>query len=103
LKASSPAFLTVSLAIGLASVADSSVASVRAEAEAVSRGSIATRPQVEVSEGPLPGYSQVVDNATEGRLEAPGWEVRSDGEHYAHARLSEKAPARFKVDVPESG
>ena len=84
-----------------------SVASAGAEPEAVSQGSIATHTQVDVSEGPSPGYSQVVDNATEGRFEAPGWEARSGGEHfagdYAYAGPSGAAPARFKVDVPESG
>jgi cell wall-associated NlpC family hydrolase len=108
MKASSFAILTVGLAAGLAAIAAFSVASAGAEPEAVSQGSIVDRPQVDVSEGPSPGYSQVVDNATEGRFEAPGWEARSGGEHFAGDYASagpsgEAAPARFKVDVPESG
>jgi cell wall-associated NlpC family hydrolase len=108
MKAQSFAFLTVSLAAGLASAVALSVASAGAEPEAVSQGSIATHTQVDVSEGPSPGYSQVVDNADEGRFDAPSWEVRSGGEHYAedyaHAGPSgEVSPARFRVDVPESG
>jgi cell wall-associated NlpC family hydrolase len=108
MKAPSLAFLTVCLAAGLASAVALFVASAGAEPETVSQGSIATHPQVDVSEGPSPGYSQVVDNATEGRFEAPGWELRSGGEHhgedYAYAEPSEEAaPARFRVDVPESG
>jgi cell wall-associated NlpC family hydrolase len=97
------------LAAGLAS----SVAIIGAPAEekpgAVSQGSIATHPYVDVSEGPSPGYSQVVDNATEGRFEASGWRVRSGveqsyGGNYAYARPSEDgAPARFKVNIPETG
>ena len=109
MKARSLAFLTVGLAAGLASaVALLSVASAGAEPGAVSQGSLTDRPQVDVSEGPSPGYSRVVDNAAEGRFEAPGWEVRSGGEHYdgdyAYLGPSEEAaPARFEVDVPESG
>lgn len=109
MKALSLAFLTVGLAAGLAPVVALSVASAGAEPETVSRGSIATHTQVEVSEGPSPGYSRVVDNATEGRFEAPGWEVHSGGEHYAgdYAYLGPSEgvapPARFEVDVPESG
>jgi cell wall-associated NlpC family hydrolase len=98
------------LATGLAS----SVAIIGAPAKEkpgsnVSQGSIATHPYVEVSEGPSPGYSQVVDNATEGRFKASGWRVRSRGGQsyggdYAYARPSEDgAPARFKVNIPETG
>lgn len=107
MKAQSLALLTVSLAAGLASAVALSVATAGAEPEAVSQGSIATHTQEEVSEGPSPGYSQVVDNADEGRFEAPGWEVHSGGEHYggdyASAGSAEAAPARFRVGVPESG
>src|SRR5919205_928100 len=108
MKAPVLAFLTVCLAAGMASAAALSVSSAGAEAGTVSQGSIADRPQVDVSEGPLPGYSQVVDNATDGRFEAPGWEVASGGgqyaQDYAQADPSEEvAPARFKVDVPENG
>lgn len=108
MKVQSLAFLTVGLTVGLASAVALFVASAGAEPEAVSQGSIATHTQEEVSEGPSPGYSQVVDNASGERFEAPGWEVRSGGEHYAgdyaHLGPSEEAgSARFKVDVPESG
>ena len=113
MKVQSLAFITVGLAAGLASVVALSVASVEAEpgAEpgAVSQGSIATHAQAEVSEGPSPGYSRVVDNADEERFDAPGWGVASGGEHYAgdYAYLDRSegapAPARFDVDVPKSG
>ena len=108
MKVQSLAFLTVGLAAGLASAVALFVGSAGAEPEVVSQGSIATHVQEEVSEGPSPGYSQVVDNADEGRFEAPGWGVASGGEHYAgdYAYLGpsgEAAPARFEVDVPESG
>jgi cell wall-associated NlpC family hydrolase len=77
--------------------------------QGVSQGSIATHPYVDVSEGPSPGYSQVVDNSTEGRFEASGWRVRSGDEQsyggdYAYAQPSEDgAPARFKVTIPATG
>jgi cell wall-associated NlpC family hydrolase len=108
MKAQSLAFLTVGLAAGLASAVALSVSSAGAEPETVSQGSIATHTQEEVSEGPSPGYSRVVDNADEGRFDALGWEVSSGGEHYAgdYASLGppgEASPARFEVDVPESG
>jgi cell wall-associated NlpC family hydrolase len=54
-------------------------------------------------------YSEVVDNAAEGRFEAPGWETReattgSYGEDYSVAVPAEETqPARFKVNVPETG
>jgi cell wall-associated NlpC family hydrolase len=78
-------------------------------AESISQGSIATHPYVEVSDGPSPGYSQVVDNATPGRFEAPGWGERSGdaqsfGGDHAYAQGSEDvAPARFKVEIPATG
>ena len=108
MKAQSLAFLTVGLAAGLALAVALFVASAGAEPEAVSQGSIATHTQVEVSEGPSPGYSQVVDNANEGRFEAPGWGVASGGEHYAEDYVylgpsGEAASARFELDIPESG
>jgi hypothetical protein len=70
------------LGAGLAS----SVAVISAPAEentqgqGISQGSIATHPYVDVSEGPSPGYSQVVDNGTERRFEASGWGMRSGAE-----------------------
>ena len=71
MKAQSLALLTVGLAAGLASAVALSVASAGAEPEAISQGSLTDSPQVEVSEGPSPGYSRVVDNAGEGRFDAP--------------------------------
>jgi cell wall-associated NlpC family hydrolase len=78
--------------------------------ETISQGSIATHPYVDVSEGPSPGYSQVVDNATPGRFEAPGWgEQRSEaaqsfGADHAYIQPSEEAAsARFKVEIPATG
>jgi cell wall-associated NlpC family hydrolase len=77
--------------------------------ETISQGSIATHPYVDVSDGPSPGYSQVVDNATPGRFEAPGWGERSEaaqsfGGDHAYIQPSEDAaPARFKVEIPATG
>jgi cell wall-associated NlpC family hydrolase len=78
--------------------------------ETISQGSIATHPYVDVSEGPSPGYWQVVDNATPGRFEAPGWGERSGdaqssfGGGHAYSQPSEEAaPARFKVEIPATG
>ena len=56
----------------------------------------------------LPDYSQVVDNDTEGRFKAPGWEERSDsysyGGDYAYAAGGTEAKAaRFKVNIPTAG
>ena len=72
----------------------------------ISQGSIAKHPYVEVSEGPSPGYSQVVDDATEGRFEAPGWGTGSSVDSYdgayAHSSSGE-GPARFKVEIPATG
>ena len=71
-----------------------------------SQGSIVEHPQVEVSDGPSPGYSQVVDDATEGRFEAPGWGMRSGedgyGGAYAYSSAGEGA-ARFRVEIPATG
>ena len=57
MKAQSFAFLAIGLASALASAVALFVGSAEAEPEAVSQGSIATHTQVEVSEGPSPGYS----------------------------------------------
>jgi cell wall-associated NlpC family hydrolase len=75
----------------------------------ISQGSIATHPYVDVSDGPSPGYSQVVDNATPGRFEAPGWGERSGdaqsfgGDHVYSQPSEDAAPARFKVEIPATG
>jgi cell wall-associated NlpC family hydrolase len=77
--------------------------------ESISQGSIATHPYVDVSDGPSPGYSQVVDNATPGRFEAPGWGERSGdaqsfgGDHAYTQTSQDAAPARFKVEIPATG
>jgi cell wall-associated NlpC family hydrolase len=106
LLASSAVCLTAGLASSVLLL--TAAAETGSEAQGVSQGSIATHPYVDVSEGPSPGYSQVVDNATEGRFEAPaGWGERSGvgiGEDYAYAQPSEEGtPARFKVRVPATG
>jgi cell wall-associated NlpC family hydrolase len=99
----------VCLTAGLASsVLLTAAAETGSGTQGVSQGSIATHPYVDVSEGPSPGYSQVVDNATEGRFEAPGWGERSGagnyGEDYAYTEPSDDGtPARFKVKVPATG
>jgi hypothetical protein len=56
----------------------------------------------------LPDYSQVVDNDTEGRFKAVGWQERSGGNsyagEYAYAESgTEKKAARFKVNIPTAG
>ena len=94
--------------MGLTSAASPFDASAQEEPETISQGSIATHPYVDVSDGPSPGYSQIVDNATDGRFQGPGWERRSGADHYAnnyaYARSSQvKDPARFKVNVPAAG
>lgn len=99
--------LTVSLTAALVSTASPPGASAGEQGPGtISQGSLVDRPRVEVSEGPRPGYSQVVDNSTQGRFEAPGWEKRSGagqyGEDYAGASGGED-PARYKVEIPETG
>jgi len=102
------AFLTLCLAAGLASTASPHDASAE-EPETVSQGSLATHPHVDVSEGPAPGYSQIVDNATNDRFHAPGWGRRVGVDHYANNYAAyanpspDKDPARFKVNVPAAG
>jgi cell wall-associated NlpC family hydrolase len=89
--------------------ASAQTASGESSPQSISQGSIATHPYVDVSDGPSPGYSQVVDNATPGRFKAPGWGERSDdaqsfGGDHAYAQTSEDAaPARFKVEIPATG
>jgi NlpC/P60 family len=102
------ASLALCLAAGcLASAASPFDASAQEEPETtVSQGSLVTHPYVDVSEGPSPGYSQVVDNATDGRFHAPGWERRSGTDHYGsnYATPAQgKDPARFKVRIPAAG
>ena len=98
-------------AILLGAGLSSSVAIVSAPAgskgpQGVSQGSIATHPYVDVSEGPSPGYSQVVDNGTEGRFEASGWRVRFGDEHsyggdYAYVQsLEDGAPCAVQSEDP---
>jgi cell wall-associated NlpC family hydrolase len=101
---------TVLLSAGLAlSVA---IAGAPAEAGAqtpgISQGSIVTHPYADVSEGPSPGYSQVVADATKGRFRAPGWRERSGGGQGSlgatYAQTSEYgASARFEVTIPATG
>jgi cell wall-associated NlpC family hydrolase len=102
------AFLAVCLAAGLVSAASPFGASAEEDLGTMSQGSLATHPYVDVSEGPSPGYSQVVDNATDGRFQASGWGKRSGADHYAnnyaYAEPSrDLSPARFKVKVPAAG
>ena len=102
------ASLTLCVVAGLASTFSPLDASGEEEPETISQGSLATHPYVDVSEGPSPGYSQIVDNATEGRFQAPGWERGTGADHYAnnyaHAKPSQgKDPARFKLNVPAAG
>jgi cell wall-associated NlpC family hydrolase len=100
--------VAASVAAGAALFASYMAASAEEEGTAakISQGSIAEHPVIEVSEGPSPGYSQVVDDATEGRFEAPGWGKRSGvdgyGGEYAYSSAGEGL-ARFKVEIPETG
>jgi cell wall-associated NlpC family hydrolase len=92
---------------GAASIVSMVGASAQEEPGTVSQGSIADRPYVRVTDGPSPGYSQVVDNATQGRFEAPGWKERTGigqyADNYAYAAPTKDSPARFKVKVPTTG
>jgi cell wall-associated NlpC family hydrolase len=102
------AFLTLCLAAGMASTASSYDASAEEVPESISQGSFATHPYVDVSDGPSPGYSQIVDNATDSRFQASSWERRTGADHYAnnyaYAKPSQdKDPARFKLSVPAAG
>jgi cell wall-associated NlpC family hydrolase len=101
-------FLTVCLAASLASTASPYDASAEEEPETISQGSLATFPHADVSEGPSPGHAQIVDNATDGRFQAPGWERRTGTDHYAnnyaYTKPSQaKDPARFKLNIPATG
>lgn len=101
------ASLTVSLATALVTAA-SPPGATAGERGWVSQGSLVDEPRVEVSEGPRPGYSQVIDNSVRDRFDAPGWERRRAGaglygkDYYAGGSSAE-GPARYKVEVPESG
>jgi hypothetical protein len=78
----------------------------------VSQGSLsgahAPAEGIEAMEPPEP-YSQVVDNASPGRLTAPGWQKVSSnpdgyGKDYTLAEPSERTrPAQFKVKIPTDG
>ncbi len=64
---------------------------------------------LDASEARSAKYSQVVDNATKGRFDAPGWGTSSYsptryGKNYHFATPSRKGkPARYKVRTPEKG
>ena len=99
------AFVSAGLALAVAFVAAPSEAG--SQTLGVSQGSITPYPYADVTEGPWPGYSQVVDNATKGRFRAPGWGEHSGdwqtfGVDYAEAS-GDVAPARFKVNIPATG
>jgi cell wall-associated NlpC family hydrolase len=99
--------LVICVGGGTASIVPILGASAQEETGTVSQGSIADHPYFQVTDGPSPGYSQVVDNDTEGRFEAPGWQEGSGigqyGDSYAYAGAKDTAPARFKVEVPATG
>ncbi|MDQ3864925.1 MAG: NlpC/P60 family protein [Actinomycetota bacterium] len=100
-------WLVVCVGGGVASIVPTLTASAQEGPSTVSQGSIADHPYVQVTDGPSPGYSQVVDNDTKGRFDAPGWEERSGvgqfGDSYAYAGAAKDGPARFKVKVPTTG
>jgi cell wall-associated NlpC family hydrolase len=102
---------TVLLSAGLAlsvAIAGAPPAEAGPQTLGISQGSIATHPFADVSEGPSPGYSQIVDNATKGSFRAPGWREPSGGGQGAfganYARTSQYgASARFKAKIPATG
>ena len=102
---------TVLLSAGLAlsvAIAGAPPAEAGPQTLGISQGSIATHPFADVSEGPSPGYSQIVDNATKGSFRAPSWREPSGGGQGAfganYARTSQYgASARFKVKIPATG
>jgi len=96
----------VVLAAGLASSVSLIAADARPKVR--SEGSLAPWPQVVDPGEAAPAYSQVVDNADPNRFAAPwGWKklwgnVQAYGEDYRYVQSSSgKAPARFKVTIPE--
>jgi hypothetical protein len=68
-----------------------------------------TTPLPEETTGDPEPYHQVVDNSAAGGFDAPGWQKgpansSTVGEDYAYADPSDGAgPARFTVEVPETG
>ncbi len=76
------------------------------EARTPSQGSVASGP--ELPEEDFPAYSQTVDNSSESRFEAPGWESESSsseryGEDYRIAGpRGDVERARYKVRIPET-
>jgi cell wall-associated NlpC family hydrolase len=100
--------LVICVGGGAASTVPMLAASAQVGPGTVSQGSIADHPYVEVSDGPSPGYSQVVDNDTEGSFDAPGWQQTSGmgqyGDSYTHTEATGgSGPARFRVEVPATG
>lgn len=104
--------LVVCAGVGAALTApllSASAQEVTSDEQGASQGSIVSSPQAELSEGPSPGYSQLVDNDTKGRFDAPpGWLERSGvdqyGDTYAYSGAASSAgPARFMVEVPATG
>jgi cell wall-associated NlpC family hydrolase len=111
--------LVAFLAAGLASLVSLTVASeARSQASAPDSGDSPSQgsatdarapAEVMAAMDPPTDYSQVVDNASPGRFEGPGWEQRpaneqSYGEDYSSVEPSgDVAPARFKVEIPETG
>jgi cell wall-associated NlpC family hydrolase len=102
--------LVVLSAIVLAAGLASSVSLIAADArpKVRSEGSLAPWPQVVDPGEAAPAYSQVVDNADANRFAAPwGWKkswgnVQAYGEDYRYIQSSSgKAPARFRVTIPE--
>ena len=95
MRRAAPIFVTVFAAVGIASFL-SLVVVPEARSQA---------PPEDTSSSSEP-YHQVVDNATAGRFEAPGWRVapadaNTFGEDYAYADPSDNAgPASFMVDIP---
>lgn len=69
-----------------------------------SQGSVAKGPGL--PEEDFPAYSQIVDNSSSGRFEAPGWDTKASsteryGEDYRVVKPSGRSPrARYKVEIP---
>jgi cell wall-associated NlpC family hydrolase len=103
-------FLSAGVAFSISPFSAFAQSGSEAGSSAVSQGSIATEPHVDISEGSSPGYSQVVDNSTKERFEASEWEQSSGegqyDESYGHASSTSEggaSPASFKVRTPTTG
>lgn len=100
------ALSTIFVATVLAAIVLLVVFSGLSVADTPSQGSLVKGPGL--PEEDFPAYSQIVDNSSEDRFDAPGWETGSSsmdryGEDYRISDAStEPEPARYKVKIPET-